>query len=408
MRMYHDDQPLERNEDNQHQESTTHQMNQKDRNSTGIGKILTAGILGGLIATVLTIFLLSSNVLTSASNEEPTDSQNEEISDQIFNDDTSISTNINELSKAIVGVVNIQTQNIFDQGSDAGTGSGIIYKKDGNEAYVVTNQHVIEGAKAVEVALNQEKRVEAEILGKDPLTDLAVLKIDGEHVDTVAKLGSSEESKVGDTVVAIGNPLGLEFSNSVTKGIISGKNRSLSVDTNGDRQPDWVTDVIQTDAAINPGNSGGALVNSNGEVIGINSMKIAQNQVEGMGFAIPIEQAQNIISEIEEHGEVQRPLVGISVVKINEVPQPYAQNIQIPEGVEEGIVIAQVESGSPADNAGLKQYDVITKINDQEIKSLLDLKLYLYNEVELNDEVELTYYRDGEEHTTTLTLDQAI
>ncbi|WP_277674618.1 S1C family serine protease, partial [Piscibacillus halophilus] len=207
--MYHDDQPLERNEDNQHQESTTHQMNQKDRNSTGIGKILTAGILGGLIATVLTIFLLSSNVLTSASNEEPTDSQNEEISDQIFNDDTSISTNINELSKAIVGVVNIQTQNIFDQGSDAGTGSGIIYKKDGNEAYVVTNQHVIEGAKAVEVALNQEKRVEAEILGKDPLTDLAVLKIDGEHVDTVAKLGSSEESKVGDTVVAIGNPLGL-------------------------------------------------------------------------------------------------------------------------------------------------------------------------------------------------------
>lgn len=385
----------------QHQESTAHQKK-------GTGQILAAGILGGLVATVIIAFLLSSNILTSASNEEPTPTQEAaEISDQIF-EDASLSADLNELSKSIVGVVNIQRKNVFDQGSDAGTGSGIIYKKDGDSAYVVTNQHVIDGAKGVEVALNQEERVEAEVIGEDPLTDLAVLKIDGKHIDTVAKLGSSEDSMVGDTVVAIGNPLGLEFSNSVTKGIISGKNRSLSVDTNGDRQPDWVTDVIQTDAAINPGNSGGALVNAKGEVIGINSMKIAQQQVEGMGFAIPIEQAKKIISDIEEHGEVKRPLVGISVVKMNEVPQPYTQNINVPEDVKEGIVVAQVESGSPADEAGLQQYDVITKINNQEIKNLMDLKVYLYNEVEVGDEVELTYYRDGKKQTTTIALDQTI
>ncbi|MFD2637765.1 S1C family serine protease [Piscibacillus salipiscarius] len=396
-------------EENQIQEQQDHQHHEhKPKRKNGIGKILTAGIVGGLIATFLTAFLLSSNILTSAQDEPNEESQKQtEISDQIFKD-ASISADLNELSEAIVGVVNIQKQNVFDKGSEAGTGSGIIYKKDGESAYVVTNQHVINGAKEVEVVLNKDQRIDAEVLGEDSLTDLAILKIDGKHVDTVAKLGSSSNVKTGDPVVAIGNPLGLEFSNSVTKGIISGKNRSLSVDTNGDRQPDWVTDVLQTDAAINPGNSGGALVNSKGEVIGINSMKIAKQRVEGMGFAIPIDQAKKIMSDLEKHGEVKRPLVGVSVVKMNQVPQPYVQNIEVPEGVENGIVVAQIEDGSPADKAGLKQYDVITKINDQEIKNLLDLKVYLYNKVKIGDEVELTYYRNGEKQTATLTLDQTI
>ncbi|RPF50333.1 S1C family serine protease [Aquisalibacillus elongatus] len=395
------------------QQETTHQDTHKSSESKGIGKLFMAGIVGGAVATIMTAFLLSTNILTSANESENSEQPDEEsqeqaeISDNVF-DSENISTDLNELAKSIVGVVNIQQQNIFDQGSETGTGSGIIYKKDAGDAYVVTNQHVIDGAEQVEVALNQDERVDAEIVGKDQLTDLAVLKIDGNKVSNVAKLGSSEDTIVGDTVVAIGNPLGLEFSNSITKGIISGKNRSLSVDTNGDRQPDWVTDVIQTDAAINPGNSGGALVNEKGEVIGINSMKIAQQRVEGMGFAIPIDQAQKVIQEIEEHGEVKRPLVGISAVGINQVPQPYNQNIQLPSDVSEGLVVAQVQDGSPAAEAGLQQYDVITKINDHEIKNTIDLKTYLYNQVKINDEVELTFYRNGEEQTVTLTLDKAI
>ncbi|GEL77876.1 S1C family serine protease [Tenuibacillus multivorans] len=394
-----------------------HLTKSKSNGRIGLGKMLSAGFIGGLFATILTIFLMSSQLFTSATNEQPNkesvpvnaQTNQSEISDQIFSsDNASISADINELSESVVGVVNIQKQNIFDQGSEAGTGSGIIYKKDGNEAYVVTNHHVIEGSKEVEVVLNKDQRIEAEIVGSDQLTDLAVLKINGENVDTVAKLGSSTEIKIGDTVIAIGNPLGLEFSNSVTKGIISGLNRSLNVDTNGDRQPDWVTEVIQTDAAINPGNSGGALVNENGEVIGINSMKIAQQSIEGMGFAIPIDQAKNIIKQIEENGEVKRPLVGISAVPLNQVPQPYNRNIEVSDDIKSGLVVAQVENGSPAEEGGLQQYDVITKINDQEVKTIIDLKTYIYNDVKINESIELTIYRNGEAQTVELTLDEAI
>ncbi len=209
--------------------------------------------------------------------------------------------------------------------------------------------------------MNNDERLKAEVLGSDRLTDLAVLRVDGSKVDTVAKLGSSDDLQVGDTAIAIGNPLGMNFANSVTKGIISGLERSISVDTNGDRRPDWITEVIQTDAAINPGNSGGALINADGEVVGINSMKIARREVEGIGFAIPIDSALPVIKQLANDGKVARPYIGISTASVSQVPPQYRDQVQLPEDVEGGMVIAQVEPGSPADNASLQQFDVITK-----------------------------------------------
>src|SRR5699024_6296238 len=221
---------------------------------------------------------------------------------------------------------------------------------------------------------------------------------------TVASLGSSDDLQVGSPVYAIGNLLGVDFSGSVTKGIISGLNRPVKVDTTGDRTPDWVMEVIQTDAAINPGNSGGALVNANGEVIGINTMKVNEQAVEGIGFAIPMDEAIPVIEQLENDGEVSRPFVGISGTHISQVPQQYVQNIQIPEDVKEGIVVANIQSGSPADDAGLQQYDFITEINGEAVTAMLDFKKYLYTETEVGDTIKFTFYRNGEKKTATSTL----
>ncbi|WP_347836594.1 S1C family serine protease [Gracilibacillus sp. JCM 18860] len=220
-------------------------------------------------------------------------------------------------------------------------------------------------------------------------------------------LGSSGELTVGgETAIAIGNPLGTEFAGSVTRGgIISGLERAVDVDLNQDGSPDWTTQVIQTDAAINPGNSGGALINSDGEVIGINSMKIALDAVEGIGFAIPIDDAKPVIEQLETDGEVTRPFIGISAVDLNTVPEQHKQGtLNLDEDVENGVVLAKVQVGSPAEEAGLQKYDVITKINDKEITSMLELKTYLYNNTNIGDEINITYYRDGKKDTTTLKL----
>ena len=188
------------------------------------------------------------------------------------------------------------------------------------------------------------------------------------------------------------------------QGIISGLNRSVPVDTNGDRQPDWVTEVIQTDAAINPGNSGGALVNLDGEIIGINSMKIAQNAVEGIGFAIPIDTAKPIMEQLETEGKVARPYIGISVASIEEVPLQYRKNVDIPENFDGGIIIANVEQGSPAAKANLQQYDILTKINGEKIESLIDLRKFLYSEAKVGETIEIEFYHSGEKQTSKIEL----
>lgn len=394
-------------------------QHEKPKPAKKSGRGFLGGFFGGIVAVAIAILLISTNIIpisNETASDVPTssspsqDSNASDIVKTLATDDAKESSDIEEVSKAVVGVINMQQQSAWEDSEEAGSGSGIIYKKENGKAYVVTNAHVVEGAKGVEVVLNEDDEdndhIKAKVLGSDSLTDLAVLEIDGDKVDTVAKIGASENMKVGETALAIGNPLGMDFANTVTKGIISGLNRSISIDTNGDQQPDWVTEVIQTDAAINPGNSGGALVNTKGEVIGINSMKIARQEVEGIGFAIPVDTALPIMEQLEKDGEITRPFIGISTASLNQVPSQYQNEIQLPDDIDGGMVIADVQAGSAAEKAGLQKFDVITKLNDEKITSTLELRKYLYSETNIGDKIEVEYYRDGKAQKTSLELQE--
>ncbi|SIS92347.1 S1C family serine protease [Salimicrobium salexigens] len=322
---------------------------------------------------------------------------------------TQITEIVDKVRPAVVGVVNMQSRtNFWDQPSDpqqAGIGSGVIYKKQDGTAYVVTNHHVVEGASELEVVLADETRVKAEIVGSDIFTDLAVLEMSGENVEHTIELGNSDNLKAGEPAVAIGNPLSLNFSGSVTKGIISGTQRAIPQDLNGDGVEDWQAEVIQTDAAINPGNSGGALINIEGQLVGINSMKIARSAVEGIGFAIPISAARPIMEELEKNGEVSRAFLGVEAYGLNEVPSSEWQStLELPEDVEGGLYIRSVSEGSPAIKAGLEAMDVITQLDGNKVTDIIELRQYLYREKGPGDKMEVTYYRDGEKNTTTVTL----
>ncbi len=383
-------------------------LKKNQKNKRGILFHITTGIVGGIVAALIVIILITSNLIPTfdmnTTNQDPLTQNTESMSNDLTDESQLEDTPIGEVSKAVVGVKNISQQDPWTGTQEGGTGSGIIYKQENNKAYVVTNNHVIKDAQDIEVELSNEKVVEAKLLGSDPLTDLAVLEMDDTDIEAVAEFNDSDKLEVGETVVAIGNPLGIEFAGSVTKGIISGLNRSVPVDTNGDKQPDWVTEVLQTDAAINPGNSGGALVNTKGKVIGINSMKVAQEAVEGIGLAIPSNTAQPIIKDLEENGEVSRPTLGIATAPLNQVPPEVQSEIDLPKDVQAGMVIANVDSDSPAEKAGLEKFDVITKIDDQEITSIVDIKVALYTDAQPNEKVTVEFIRNGQKESKELTL----
>ncbi|MYL50741.1 PDZ domain-containing protein [Halobacillus litoralis] len=380
-------------------------------------------IVGGILGAVLVLLALPALVQTELL---PYDMTIPEDESGLVEDDqeltggttknvqldvnTQITDVVEKVTPSVVGVVNLQTRQDFwqqegDSAQQAGVGSGVIYKKEDGTAYVVTNNHVIEGASEIEVVLADETRVKAQLIGGDLFTDLAVLKMPAEQVEQVAELGTSENLKVGEPAIAIGNPLGLSFAGSVTQGIISGKERAIPQDFNGDGMEDWQAEVIQTDAAINPGNSGGALINIDGQLIGINSMKIAQSSVEGIGFAIPIDSAKPIIDELEQFGQVNRPYIGIEAYGLNEVPtSEWSDTLNLPQDVDGGLYIRSIRQMSPAAKAGLEPLDVITALDGEPVRDIIDLRKYLYNEKDPGDEMEITYYRDGEQDATTLTL----
>jgi serine protease Do len=373
-----------------------------------------SGIAGGILVLAIVAVLVFTNVISFKSDAaSPSTMGTDNISTTTSSNKTlatetstkNLTSAIQSASAAVVGVENLQQADLFSESEAAGSGSGVIYKKEDGKAYIVTNNHVVEGASSLEVTLASGETEKATLLGKDEISDLAVLEIDGTNVDTVASFGTSDDLTVGQQAIAIGNPLGSEFAGSVTQGIISGLDRSVAVDSNNDGTEDWVSEVLQTDAAINPGNSGGALINANGEVIGINSMKIAQEEVEGIGFAIPIDAAKPLINQLETSGKVERPYIGIGAVSLDQVPQASKQRtLNLPDDVTAGVVLARVVESSAAADAGLEQYDVITKIDDQDITSMVDLRSYLYSDKQIGDEVNVTYYRDGSKETAKLTL----
>jgi len=226
--------------------------------------------------------------------------------------------------------------------------------------------------------------------------------VDAQHVNQVAEFGDSSSLTLGEPAIAIGSPLGQQ--QSVTSGVVSGLNRSAPVDTNMDGQYDWEMSAIQTDAAINPGNSGGPLINIQGQVIGINTLKVSSSTVEGMGFAIPSNEAQNIIQQLENQGEIVRPMLGITMIDLSLLTNEQRTNfLNLPEDVQEGIVIVEVSNGTPASEAGLQPNDVITGFNGEEVTSGTQLRQLIY-ETEVGQEVEIEFYRDGEQQTVTTTM----
>lgn len=372
---------------------------------------LIGAIIGGIVVVTALPFLSNLNLLPNPPAEENQGSiQNgEDIVQKTVSVDvnTDITKAVNQVNEAVVGVVNIQQGESFwnESGQDAGTGSGVIYKKQGNKAFIITNHHVIQGAQQIEVSLYDGSRVPARALGSDELMDLAVIEIDAEHVTKIASYGDSDKLKVGEPVIAIGNPLGLQFSGSVTQGVVSGVNRVIPQDLNSDGSPDWQAEVIQTDAAINPGNSGGALINIDGRLIGINSMKIAQQEVEGIGLAIPINMARPVVDDLEKYGEVRRPYLGVGTLSLSEISGYHLkETLKLPKDVVNGVAVLNVATGSPADKAGLKEYDVIVALDGEDIKDLVGLRKHLYIDKEIGDSMEVTFYRQGKKQTVTVKL----
>lgn len=321
---------------------------------------------------------------------------------------------IQEATPYVVSVINMQQQqNMFSQNTmeprdpvPAGTGSGVVYKLDGDSAYIVTNHHVIESALEVVVTTDAGDSFEAEVLGSDIWTDLAVLRVDNTNIDGFIEFANSDDLVVGETAIAIGSPLGEVFSGSVSRGIVSGLDRSVPVNLSGYGAADWEANVIQTDAAINPGNSGGALINQNGELIGINSMKISIPNVEGMGFAIPSNDVARIVEQLEENGEVVRPYMGVYLQDVMQYPQATLVNeLNLPEEIRYGVIISDVEAGGPADASGLAPYDVIVALDGEPVETLLELRQYLYFDKSVGDSMEVDFYRNGSLETVTMTLE---
>ncbi|MEK5326056.1 S1C family serine protease [Aeribacillus sp. FSL M8-0254] len=389
--------------------------NRKQRGNWG-GSLL-AGLIGAVLGALLVIFSLPAlaqfNILPYNLNISP--EQNEEgetenvqgpVKTVNVNVNSAVTEAVNKVSDAVVGVVNIQQVSFWDQKQEgeAGTGSGVIYKKEGDKAYIVTNHHVVAGAHQLEVVLNDETRIPAELVGSDQLMDLAVLVVDAKHVKKVAEFGNSDIVKPGEPVLAIGNPLGLQFAGSVTQGIISGTERTIPVDIDENGTVDWQAEVLQTDAAINPGNSGGALVNLDGKVIGINSMKIAESAVEGIGLSIPINIAIPIINDLEKFGEVKRPYMGIGLQSLEDIPSYYWEEaLNLPKDVKNGVIVMSVEPMSPAQRAGLREKDVIIELAGKKVENVLQLRKQLYSQ-KVGSTVEVKFYRNGELKTVKLKL----
>ncbi|PNZ29773.1 serine protease [Staphylococcus rostri] len=365
---------------------------------------LVAGLIGGLIAfAAVSGFskLTDSSGQSGANVNVAENDKGGNLLDGKSKNYQSVNEMIQDKSPSIVGVINEQKAESLEDllrgkstsAEPSGIGSGVIYQRTQNEAYIVTNNHVIEGASSIKVQLHNSKQVSAELVGTDSLTDIAVLKIKNRNDIKAIDFADSSKVKTGDSVFAMGNPLGLEFANTVTSGIISASERTIDAETSAGSNK--VT-VLQTDAAINPGNSGGALVDINGNLVGINSMKISAPQVEGIGFAIPSNEVKLVIEQLVKNGEVKRPSVGIGMLNVSDIPASYQKQFK----VDSGVYVAEVQRSQ----IDLKRGDIITKVDDQDVENDSDLRSYLYKNKKPGDSVTFTIIRDGKSQKVNVSL----
>ena len=371
-----------------------------------IALIFVVGFLGGILGTFLT--LKTSHSSTSNTESKQVHSTTVKTA---YKNTTSTSEAVDKVKNAVVSVITYSdssNQGLFEKEENSDSqisseGSGVIYKKEGKYAYLVTNTHVINGAKKVDILLADGNKVPGEVVGSDVYSDIAVVRISADKAKAVAEFGDSNQLTVGETAIAIGSPLGTDYANSVTQGIISSQGRNVNL--KADNGQNISTRALQTDAAINPGNSGGPLINIQGQVIGITSSKISNNgqtSVEGMGFAIPANDVVNIIKQLEEKGKVVRPALGIQMMDLSNLSTSDLSQLKLPEKISGGVLVRSTLENMPASDK-LQRYDVITKIDDTDIESTADLQSALYSH-QINDTIKVTFYRDGKQQTTSIKL----
>ena len=371
-----------------------------------IALIFVVGFLGGILGTFLT--LQTSHSSTSNTESKQVHSTTVKTA---YKNTTSTSEAVDKVKNAVVSVITYSdssNQGLFEKEDNSDSqisseGSGVIYKKEGKYAYLVTNTHVINGAKKVDILLADGNKVPGEVVGSDVYSDIAVVRISADKAKAVAEFGDSNQLTVGETAIAIGSPLGTDYANSVTQGIISSQGRNVKL--KADNGQNISTRALQTDAAINPGNSGGPLINIQGQVIGITSSKISNNgqtSVEGMGFAIPANDVVNIIKQLEEKGKVVRPALGIQMMDLSNLSTSDLSQLKLPEKISGGVLVRSTLENMPASDK-LQRYDVITKIDDTDIESTADLQSALYSH-QINDTIKVTFYRDGKQQTTSIKL----
>ncbi len=355
------------------------------------------------IVIIIIAFLVGAGIMYLYSKENPT---------VITKDRTFSETKVTEeamedaIDKVYDAVLCIEV--LSEDGSAVSSGTGFVYEKDGKYGYVLTNAHVVSGAKTVQGILSNNNAVTLTVLGYDSYTDLAVLRMDAKDVLQVVSIGKSENIKVGNSVFTVGSPLGSAYAGTVTKGILSGKDRLIetsSSNANSLTTESYIVKVLQTDAAISPGNSGGPLVNLAGDVIGITSLKLVDTQVEGMGFAIPIEDAMNYVDTLAQGKEIQRPIIGVQLLDLTNKYALYRYGINVDSSIKSGVILVKVNDGYPASNGGLKDGDIITKVDGEKVTTVSEFKYQLYRH-KIGDEIEVTYYRNSKENKTTIKLDK--
>lgn len=340
------------------------------------------------VITILVGVVLGAGVVVGAVYLFPNNSVVKTISEKnVSITDTGISESVDKVKDAVV-VIETYKKNTL-----SGTGTGFVYDTDDDYGYIMTNHHVIEDAETINITFSDDSEATAKVVGSDEYADIAVLKVDKASVKSVASIGKSTDTKVGDTVFTIGSPMGKSYRGTVTRGILSGKDRMVSVSIIGS-SADWIMNVMQTDAAINPGNSGGPLCNANGEVIGINSMKIVESTIEGIGFAIPIEDAVNYADSLRENGKISRPYIGVSMLNASSTMQLAYAGIRLDKDITEGVVVVDVEKSSAGDKAGLKSEDVIIKVEGENVTNVAEFRYQLYSH-KVGDTIKITVIRDG-------------
>ena len=397
------------NEDNKNNFILVDEDKPKEKKWKKIVKIL-------LVVAIVCSFAMNGyvfyNMMSSSSDSATTVTNKGTVKQVNYDVKTDTTSVVEKASDSVVGVVVYQntTNNAFGFGDNSssssetqsGSGSGVVYDQTGKYTYIITNHHVIDGANKVQVVFSNNEYVDAEVVGSDEYSDVAILRCQPSFDVSVIDLGDSNLLDKGETVLAIGSPLGIQYSGTVTQGIVSATDRTVSVDLNDDKVDDWDMNVIQTDAAINPGNSGGALVNMKGELVGITNMKFSDESVEGMGFAIPSNDVVEIINQLEKDGKVTRPALGISMADLNSLSSSATSKLDLPDDVKAGVVVGSVQKGMPADGK-LQENDVITEIDGKEISSKTDIQTNLYSH-SIGDTIKVTFYRGKEKKTEELKL----